>query len=290
MARSARTPAHWVRLTQAMVAQEMVEECGLPERRAAERLGLTPSAVSQYLSGKRLPASQRLPAPDEWVRRRIRQAALTLIASPVSRRDSSRYILETALDLLRHSDPSRSFLPPGSVSPPGLLATRAFRRNLRARVAGEQAAVAACMRLAQRSRDELTRAIFRQIASDSLRHAEIAASLETYLDRGFGTPVATGITAKDVDRLIAREHAAEASTDANLREGLGGLMGLLWESMEADERKHDQLLKELRHHLLFQTSGESGAGHGATPARRPGLREQAPLEGPRGNPGRPMGT
>lgn len=117
---------------------------------------------------------------------------------------------------------------------------------LRRRIAGEQSAVADCMRLAQKSRDELTRAIFRQIASDSLRHAEIVASLETYLDRGVDRTVASGIQRSDIDRLIARERAAEASTDAGLGRRFGGVMGLLWESMEADERKHDALLARLR--------------------------------------------
>ena len=121
---------------------------------------------------------------------------------------------------------------------------RELVRALRLRVRGEQAAVGSCMQLAQKARDELTRAIFRQIASDSLRHAEIVASLATYLDRGAASAHASGITRRDVQQLIAKEKAAEAG-GPDLAKWLGGTMHLLAASMEADERKHDELLRGL---------------------------------------------
>ncbi|EQD42876.1 hypothetical protein B1A_15745, partial [mine drainage metagenome] len=120
-----------------------------------------------------------------------------------------------------------------------------FARFLRARITLEQTAVADCMRLAQKSRDELTRAIFRQIASDSLRHAEIVASIASYLDRGLHRTVATGITRADIDRLIAKEREAESRTAPGMAAELGGVLAILWESMESDERKHEVLLARL---------------------------------------------
>ncbi len=156
--------------------------------------------------------------------RAVLQAAITLSERPASRRAS----------------PTAHF--PGA---PSAEVRRRLPKWLRKRIAGEQAAVAECMRLAQRSRDELTRALFRQIASDSLRHAEIVASLAAYLDRGVSASAPTGITRAEVERLIEREHAAEASEGIDLGRNLGGMMHLLWESMEADERKHEELLRRL---------------------------------------------
>jgi uncharacterized protein len=225
---------------QALVARELVEGFGLPERRAAALLGIVPSSVSQYLSGKRLGQPLAAHVRDPASRRLARQTAQALIQGA----PASRTVLAAAAEL---GDPvslgrARS-IPVSRAS--GRLDSRAVPRWLRARIAGEQTAVAECMRLAQRSRDELTRALFRQIASDSLRHAEIVASIGAYLDRGVSSSPPTGITRADVEALIRREHEAEATAEADLGPDLGGVMKILWESMEADERKHELLLDRL---------------------------------------------
>ena len=106
-------------------------------------------------------------------------------------------------------------------------------------------AVTQCMRLAQRARDELTRALLRQIASDSLRHAEIVASLVPYIDRGVSGAYASGITRKEIEALIEGERRAEAQADSESARYLRGTMAILIGSMEADERKHADLLRGL---------------------------------------------
>jgi predicted transcriptional regulator len=245
------TPALWVQLAQALIARELVESFGLAERQAAARLGIVPSAVSQYLSGKRLgPLLARYQRDPEA--RRIARHTAERLAARVSRKAAPEFVLETAIRLSKRfatgpDHPSAA----ASASPDGL--DPAMARWIRRRIAAEQEAVAQCMRLAQKSRDELTRALFRQIASDSLRHAEIVGSLASYLDRGVRSPLASGITAKDVDRLIARERAAEAGDDPERTRSMGGLLAILWESMEHDERKHDRLLDMLR--TATSTSG-----------------------------------
>ena len=122
---------------------------------------------------------------------------------------------------------------------------RDLARALHHRIQIEQSAVAECMRLAQKSRDELTRSVFRQIAADSLRHAEIVASIQTYLDRGLNHSIASGVVREDIVRLIAREREAEAKGPVDVEAQLGGIMSVLWESMEADERKHQALLDRM---------------------------------------------
>jgi uncharacterized protein len=101
------------------------------------------------------------------------------------------------------------------------------------------------MRLAQRARDELTRALLRQIASDSLRHAEIVASLAPYLDRGVSSAYVSGITRSEVEALIEGERRAEQEADSELAGHLRGTMAILVASMEADERKHAELLRDI---------------------------------------------
>lgn len=233
---------------QALVARELVEGFGLPERQAASLLGIVPSSVSQYLSGKRLGPRLARYLNNEAARRIARQTAQQLMAAP----GGPRVVLEAAISLGAIYGPGGAETKPGLATAPRPPVRREAPRWLRNRIAGEQNAVAECMRLAQRSRDELTRALFRQIASDSLRHAEIVASLAAYLDRGVTSSMPTGITRADVEHLIEREHEAEEKGGNDIGPDLGGVMRILWDSMEADERKHELLLQELLQAGLVQ--------------------------------------
>ncbi len=248
------SPATRVQLMQALVARALVDEFGLSERRAAALLGVVPSSVSQYRSGKRLGSAVARSVDSDRDRRVARQTAQRLVAGA----DPGRTVLEAALSLSATG---------GDASTDSTIAAgrrTAIVRELRRRVAGEQQAVTECMRLAQRARDELTRALFRQIASDSLRHAEIAGSIASFLDRGIGSVAPSGVTRADVERLIQREHAAEATGTTDLKSQLGGLMRILWESMEADEAKHDRLLT-----LVLAAGKADGEEPTGAPSSRP---------------------
>ena len=251
MHHSLTSPIASVQVMQALVARELVEGFGLPERRAAELLGIVPSSVSQYLSGKRLGPILSVYFGDERALRIARRTAQQLMAGA----SGPKVVLEAAIELGEHPDGGTA--PAKAAARDGL--TPEMRRKvpgwLRNRIAGEQNAVAECMRLAQRSRDELTRALFRQIASDSLRHAEIVASLAGHLDRGVASSAPTGISRTDVEDLIRREHEAEATSEIDLGPELGGMMRILWESMESDEHKHERLLQ-----LLLNSGLADGAG------------------------------
>jgi uncharacterized protein len=241
MAESSPSPVLWVQVMQALVARELVEGFGVSARQAAVLLGIVPSSVSQYLSGKRLaPALARYLGDDE-ARRIAHATAQRLMDGP----GGSRAVLEAAIALGERVAPPSDGRPSKARAALSPELQRKIPGWLRDRIAGEQNAVSECMRLAQRSKDELTRALFRQIASDSLRHAEIVASLASYLDRGVAYSAPTGITRDDVEHLIRREHEAEATSEIELGPELGGMMQILWESMESDEKKHERLLELL---------------------------------------------
>ncbi len=243
MTTNAISPASWVQFLQGLVARELVEGMGLSGRRAADLLGVAPSAVSQYLSGRRLRTLFPAFAARAQASRVALRVAQRLVELPAGKAAPPRLLLEAAAELAERAG-GRSGVAEEAGPEPRSVPERELVRALRQRVRGEQAAVAACMELAQKARDELTRAVFRQIASDSLRHAEIATSLAEHLGRGTAESHASGITPRDVGRLIERERSAEAG-GADLSKSLGGTMGLLARSMEADERKHDELLRGL---------------------------------------------
>lgn len=280
MPRDPVSPALYVQLTQALVAHELVHSFGLSERKTAELLGVVPSAVSQYLSGKRLGIPLMAISASERPRRVARAVAQELLATDHPRELSAGLILEAAGVLAGGApvQPRRESGGPSEIAPRPV--DRAVARFLSRRIAQEHVAVADCMRLAQKSRDELTRAIFRQIASDSLRHAEIVASLASYLDRGLHETVATGITRSDVNRLLRREHEAESGALPGLSQRLGGVMGLLWESMESDERKHEALLQHLLRGGLLEASRAGGGGGLSSEPRLPSRgRPRSPTGG-----------
>ena len=237
----------WVHLVQALAAREGVEQLGLSSRRVADLLGLAPSAISQYLSGKRVEKGFLEYASDERARTIARRTIEELIAAQEAGRGATRPVLEGAATLaeLSEAPDGRERVPKrlsGATEGPQL---RELARWLRERVKAEQVAVTQCMRLAQRARDELTRALLRQIASDSLRHAEIVASLAPYIDRGVSGAYASGITRKEIEALIEGERRAEAQAGSASSHRLQGTMAVLIASMEADERKHAELLRGL---------------------------------------------
>jgi len=247
MTRKRTASITWVHLLQALAAREAVEQLGLSSRRCAGLLGLAPSAVSQYLSGKRVERRFLAYASNEQARAIARRTVEQLMEAQETGRNRTRVVLEGAAELSelpeaseRHGLPSRSTAETSSSSE-----LRRLSKWLRQRVKAEQVAVTQCMRLAQRARDELTRALLRQIASDSLRHAEIVASLVPYIDRGVSGAYASGITPKEVEALIEGERRAEAQADSESTRHLQGTMAILIASMEADERKHAELLRGL---------------------------------------------
>ena len=236
----------WLQRLLALTVRELVEDLGLSGREAARRLGISPAAVSQYLTGKRLTRALDGYTPAPAALRLAHALAREALGSPPPEVVRPERLLQAASSLAGGVLPGEGPLPRLEALVPGV--SQADRRRLRGlhhRIAAEQRAVSDCMRLAQRARDELTRAIFRQIASDSLRHAEIVASLASYLERGVREAPPSGITRADVERLRAREAEAEAGESQHLSGELGGVLSLLAASMEADERKHEALLEGL---------------------------------------------
>jgi uncharacterized protein len=266
MARKRTAATSWVQLFQALAAREGVEHLGLSSRRVAELLGLAPSAVSQYLSGKRLERGFLEYSSDDRAQTIVRQAVERLIQAHGEEYVRIRVVLAGAASL---AELYRSNVRPvQTISPTAdpVFPLRQLTRQLRLRVKAEQMAVSQCMRLAQRAGDELTRTILRQIASDSLRHAEIVASLGPYIERGVSGAFVAGITPKEIKALIEGERRAVAHADLELARHLKGTMAILVASMEADERKHADLLRGLLA-SGFQPAAQSSDQPSATELR-----------------------
>ncbi len=239
---------HVLPAVRALVVQELVERLGHNRAEAARLLNITPAAVSQYMEGKR---GGRL------VDRIRRSKRLMLTVSNLADVTSDRGRKGLAVDFTALIDASYSIMivlmgeraPPqsGQEVPPQV--DEGKRRRwitiLRKRLSAEQVAAQRTMGLALWTSNDLVKGLFRQIASDSLRHAEIVSSLMTYLQTGGRPSHIETPDAKELEQIIRSEEEADDSAINELREIPDPAVQLLLASVEADERKHLELLRGL---------------------------------------------
>jgi len=229
----------------AVLAKELVLGRGFSRARAARLLHVTPPAVSQYVSGKRGGELVLEIEHDKGHMTHVRQLVQDALAAPSDRpvRISS-LLLKTAEKIASRLDSS---LGPRPAAEP--LASESVRRQslqlLRDRMDEEHSAAAGAMKFAQSCADERIAAMFRQIASDSLRHADTMALLINYVEHPENLHNVRLPSKDAVQRMIDAEESADEADIAPLKARLGPAARLLIESVDADERKHVLLLKGL---------------------------------------------
>jgi hypothetical protein len=98
---------------------------------------------------------------------------------------------------------------------------------------------------AQSSSSYFARILFRQIATDSLRHADIVQALLERVDKPLSGEFGR-VSIDIVDKLLekAREHKEISINE--IKERLGPEAGLLIESIEMDDKEQIVLLKKFR--------------------------------------------
>jgi len=241
---------HVLPAVRALVVHELVKRLGHNQSEAARMLGITPAAVSQYLEGKR---------GGKLVDRvkRSRQLMLTISNLAETASDRSRKGLEMDFTaLLDSSYRVMSILAGEKLSAPGATERGVDEGEgkeqrtrwigiLKRRLASEQQAAQRSMGLALWTDNDLVKGLFRQIASDSLRHAEIVASLITYLEVG-GKPSGLGTpNVKELEQILRDEEEADDPSINELKAIRDPAVQLLLDSIEADEKKHVVLLRGL---------------------------------------------
>lgn len=227
----------------AALARELVVAKGFSRAEVSRILGITPSAVTQYMAGTR-GASDPLLTQSKTFVSCVRQLSQTC---PAAFRKHGFAGVET--EMLRSAkkivdDVSRR---PFRRKVPAVLADYSKRDHwlsvLRQRLNEEQRAAKENLAFADRSRDELVKSIFRQIATDSLRHADIVSSLISYVENPEDHAFLSLPSAASLEAMIKKEEGAGEADLTELKPHLGPAGGLLIESVEADERKHLMLLK-----------------------------------------------
>lgn len=218
-----------------LITQELMAK-GHSASEIARVLNITPSAVTQYSTGKR---GKRLNIGAER-----REATVTVeLAAQISERlrkgenaDEFPLILDAAYSVMR-SVSSLELRPRKQRGHLNKVAT-----ILRTRIEQEQRAAQRNTTIAVTMKDDIARMIFRQIATDSIRHADIVATVMNYLERDFPKQPRK----EDILQIESILREEESTTEQPLSmKGLEPSVRLLLSSVDMDEEKHRRLLRGL---------------------------------------------
>lgn len=121
-----------------------------------------------------------------------------------------------------------------------------LKESLLNRLEEEQLAAQRNMALAVSTTDEVARAIFRQIASDSIRHAEIVSFLLSSPRNSIAREPDRIMLEQEIEQIQAMIRGEESATEESIKpRRIDPALKLLLKSMDIDEEKHKVLLKGL---------------------------------------------
>ncbi|MDG6934288.1 MAG: hypothetical protein JRN68_06280 [Nitrososphaerota archaeon] len=236
---------------------------GWPRTVVAETLGISPSAVTLYTKGSRGKAFaetiRKAPGTSSII------SELTNSISETLRKGGSidvfPLILDAAYKVIRAINSggkdvqgARNIPPRGKAGIPVTAPVGKGRwvKSLESRLEEEQRAARRSLVLAASAQDEVTRAVFRQIATDSIRHADLISMIIGKVT-SVGQVAAGGHSAKpessldhDIQAMLAEEEKADE--EMIKIPGISPDLKVLLESIELDERKHRILLRKLLAH------------------------------------------
>lgn len=228
----------------AVLARELIAGYGFSKKKAAEALNLSQPAITLYLNGRRASDSSRKISETSIARRYIDGLIeKILLKGSLSRSE----LYDAALSLWRILEAEEPGGEKMELAPSRKEDERSkLLQSLRERVQAEQESAEEFMRAAMSLKDDLTRMIFRMIASDCIRHADILMTLISAIERGELVSV-DQLKNIDLSRLLEKEEKAHIRS-LNEVKGLlpSGLAAILVELIQDDERKHSRILKRLK--------------------------------------------
>ena len=229
--------------TRVSIAIKLVNELGKSNKEVSTALGITPSAVSQYTKGKRGTSLRKVADELKGFDKAITETSI-MIGELIEINEYERCqgaVLKIAQEL-------------AGISPEGSKAVSVSKEKnsnveiksvLAERIKREHDSAMYFLGIAQGSSSYFARILFRQIATDSLRHADIVQALLERVDKPLSGEFGK-ISIEVVDRLLekARKHKEISIDDIKTR--LGPEAGLLIESIEMDDKEQITLLKKFR--------------------------------------------
>lgn len=236
----------------ALLAKDLAK-LGYSQKEISEILGTSPAAVTLYSKDRRGLQLSKIIKSDAKARVVINDLMESLThrksnanAGGEAQKDTFPLILDATYRIMRMvSFPTEGHpvqvrkVPSGGYSDP-------MTETLLERLQEEQLAAERNMALAISMTDEVARTIFRQIASDSIRHAEIVSFLlNTKTNESKNKPRKMMIQ-EEIAQVEAMIRGEESATEEPINiKGVDPAVKLLLKSIEMDEEKHKVLLNGL---------------------------------------------
>lgn len=223
----------------ALLALRLVRDHGFSRKKAAEALGASQPTITLYLNGRRASLSARRIAESEAARRYIDELMERILSKGVL---TEGELYDAAFNIRRAFDMEERI----EVVPSGIGKEIAgILESLRRRVQAEQESAEEFMKVAINLMDDLARMIFRALASDCLRHADILMTLIVAIEKG-GVVDISQLKRVDIERLLRKEEEAHIGGLEEVEKLLPeGFSALLVEFIKSDEEKHSKVLRKV---------------------------------------------
>jgi len=223
-------------VVRAVLAARLVKVYGVRKSKVAKVLGVSPAAVSQYISGERGRAAVSLGSPldgevEALAERLARKISLGLL-------DSASSELEVFLHQLMSA---------GKAGEGGRAhgTDRAALKILMDRLVLEEEAAHRALELSSSASSQFAKMVLKQLAVDSMRHADILAAIIHALEKGEDIELTKDDLALLADMWGYERRAEDVKlAETSLTVSRPVLTALL-ASIDMDEKKHEMLLESI---------------------------------------------
>ena len=237
----------------AVLAKELVS-MGYSQKEISKILGTSPAAVTLYSKDRRGQQLSKIIESNESARLVIdnlidqitQRKSKTKLETDLQN-DTFPLILDAAYRIMRVVSSEQNVQVSSTIQHKSPVSrSNQVAENLIDRMQEEQLAAQRNMALAVATNDEVARTIFRQIASDSNRHAEIVSFLLGLENSEAKRKVDRRMLKEEIAQIESMIRGEESATEDPIRlRGLDQVLKLLLRSIDIDEEKHKMLLKGL---------------------------------------------
>lgn len=224
----------------AVLAKKLVAEHGYSKKRIAEALALSPPAVTLYLGGRR--ASQ---ISEELLGNSKAMECIEELIEKIRMKGSLTHseLYDAAFNILRMLQADAKLVEKYPEREKGEMAP--LLRSLRERIQAEQESAEEFMKAAVELKSDLMRLVFRILASDCIKHADIITTIASAIEEERIIQV-DKLAMKRLNMLLEKEEKAHLQSLDDVKHLLpSGLLTIVIELIEDDERKHSKILKRI---------------------------------------------
>lgn len=223
----------------AILAMRLVRDHGFSRKRAAEILGTSQPTITLYLNKRRASSSVSKISASETAMHYLDELIEKILSRGMI---TEGELYDAAFSIRRTLEVNEGVkVVPSMVSGE----TARILEFLRRRVQAEQESAEEFMKAAINLRDDLARMIFRALASDCLRHADILMTLISAIEGG-GAIDLSQLRRLNIETLLRKEEEAHIESLEEVEKLLPeGFSMLLVEFIKSDEEKHSKVLKRI---------------------------------------------